>query len=112
MVECSGLAAQGRQIVDRVEDQRASLQGPRVGRDDLAAGHDHDPVDVALDRHHLERERPRNAVPIAIEGDGLVLVHRGRGTDHAGIEPIVGKRRRRGLFFGERVPILNGPKSD
>ena len=31
VVECSGLAAQGGQIVDRVEDQRASLKGPRSG---------------------------------------------------------------------------------
>ncbi len=105
MVQCAWLAAQGREVMERVEDQRAGLQGPLVGRDDLAAGHDHDSVDIALDRHHLERERPRDAVPIAIESDGLVLVHRSRGTDHAGIEPMVGKRGRGGLFLGE-------PRSD
>ena len=85
---------------------------PRVRRDDLASGHDHDPVDVALDRHHLERERPRHAVAIAVESDGLILVHRDRGTDHAGVEPMLGQRRRGGEFLGEPVPITNGPKSD
>ena len=39
-----------------VEDHLAGLRGPLVGRDDLAAGHDHDPVDIALDRRQLERE--------------------------------------------------------
>ena len=61
-----------------------------VGRDDLASSHDHDPVDVTLDRHHLEREPPGHAVPIAVEGNGLVLVHRSRRTDHAGVEPMAG----------------------
>jgi hypothetical protein len=27
------------------------------------------PVDVALDRHQLEREPPRDAIPIVIESD-------------------------------------------
>ena len=85
----------------RVEHHRVVLQAPRVGRDDLALRHDHDPVDIALDRHHLERELPRDAVPVAIEGDGLILVHRSRGADDAGIEPMVGKRYGGGLFLGE-----------
>ena len=66
---------------------------------------DHDSVHIALDRHHLKRERPRDAVPIVLESDGLIFVHRSRGTDHAGIETVVGKRGRGGLFLGE-------PRSD
>ena len=77
-----------------------------MGRDDLAYGHNHDLVDVTVDRHHLEGEGSRNAVPIAVEGDGLVLVHGDRRTDHTGIEPILGKRRRRDLFLGETAADL------
>ena len=77
-----------------------------MGRNDLASGHNHDLVDVTLDRHHLEGESSRNAVPIAVEGDSLVLVHRDRRTDHTGIEPILGKRRRRDLFRGETAADL------
>ena len=87
--------------MERIEDQCVGQWRPRVGRDDLASGHDHDSVHIALDRHHLKCERPRNAVPITVERDGLILVHWGGGTDHAGIETMIGKRRRRGLFLGE-----------
>ena len=76
-----------------------------MGCDDLAAGRDHDSVHIALDRHHLECELPRDAVPVALESDCLILVHRSRGTDHARIETVVGKRGRGGLFLGE-------PRSD
>ena len=78
-----------------------------MGRDDLASGHDHDLVDVTLDRHHLEGEGSRNAVPIAVEGDGLVLVDR-RPPDviTPGVEPMPGKRRRRDLFLGETAADL------
>ena len=61
-----------------------------MGRHHLAPGDDHDPVDVALDRHHLERARPRHAVAVGVEGDGLVLVDDDRGMDHAGVEPVAG----------------------
>ena len=77
------------------------FEASHVGCDHLAGRHDHDSIDVALDRHHLVREGPRNAVPVAIKGDGLILVHRGGGANHTGVEPMVGKRRRGGFFFGE-----------
>ena len=105
MVQRAWLAVQGREVVERVEHQRVELRRPRVGRDDLASGHDHDSVHIALDRHHLECEPPRDAVPITLESDSLILVHRSRGTDHARIETMVGKRGRGGLFLGE-------PRSD
>ena len=77
------------------------LQAPRVGRDDLALHHNHDPVDIALNGHHLKCELSRDAVPVAIEGHGLILVHRNCGADDAGIEPMCGERRGEGLFLGE-----------
>ena len=72
-----------------------------MGRDDLATGHDHDSVYIALDRHHLECERSRDAVPITPESNSLVLVHRSCRANHATVETMIGKRRRGGLFLGE-----------
>ena len=71
--------------------------------DDLAVRHDHDAIDVALDRHRLERKRARHAVTIAVEGDGLILVDRDRGLDHARVEPMLGQRQRRGEILGKAV---------
>ena len=104
VVQHAGLAAQGRQIVE-------SGRGPSVclleHREWVAttwpSRHDHDPVDVALDRHHLERERAGHAVTVGVEGDGLVLVHGDGGADHAGVEPVLRQRRRRGEILGEAV---------
>ena len=53
MVQRTALAAQGREVMEWVEDHLAGMRGSLVGRDDLAAGHDHDPVDIALDRRQL-----------------------------------------------------------
>ena len=72
--------------------------------DHLASGDDHDPVDEALDRDHPEGERPGDAVAIAVEGDGLILVDADGGVDHAGLEPMPGQGRRRGEVLGEPVP--------
>src|SRR5262249_12152368 len=48
--------------------------------------------------------RPGHAVAVALEGDGLVLIDRGRGADHAGVEPVAGQRHRRREILGEAVP--------
>ena len=69
--------------------------------DDLALGHDHHAVDVALDRDHPERECPGHAVAVAVEGDGLILVdrrlrggsRRGRTDARAAAPPPRGPRR-------------------
>ena len=66
---------------------------------------DRDAVDEALDRHQPEGEGPGDAVAIAVEGHGLVLVHRDGGMDHAGLEPIPRQGRRRGEVLGE--PVLD-----
>ena len=103
MVQRAWLTHQGREVVDRVEHQRVPLQTARMGRDHLARGDDHDPVDITLDGHHLKREGPRDAVPIGVEGDGLIFVHRSRGADHAGIEPMVGQSQSPQLFLRRNV---------
>ena len=90
------------QVMEVTERSTAArLQGPLVGRHDLAAGHDYDLVDIALDRHQLECERPWDAVTIAIEGDGSIFSpRRSRGTRRR-IKPMVGKPGRGGFFLGE-----------
>ena len=86
MVERHRLVAQRREIVDRVEDQRLLLVTACVRRDGPPFRNEHDAIDVALDGHHPVGEGPRDAVAIAVEGNGLVLVHSDRGIDHAGVE--------------------------
>ena len=81
-----------------------------MGRDGLAVRHDHDPVDVALDSDHSERKRSGHTVTVAVEGDGLVLVHAHRGLDHTRVEPVVGQRQRRGQVLGE--PVLDGERTE
>ncbi len=98
-----GLRAQGREIMDRVEDHLALAETPRVRRHDLTSRHDRDAVDVTLHGDHLERQRTRRAVTIAVEGDGLILVDPDGRTDHAGIEPVHGQRRGRGEVFGQTI---------
>ena len=90
MVQCSGLLAQRREVMDRIENHGLFLEGSFVRCDDLAVRHDHDLVDVALDRHHLEGKPAWHAVTIAVEGDGLKLVDRDRRPDHARVEPMLG----------------------
>ena len=104
VVQRAGLAVQRRQVVERVEDHRRASPSDRSWvATTWPSRHDHDAVDVALDRHHLERERPGHAVAVAVEGDGLILVDGDRGVDHAGVEPMRGQRRRRGEVLGEAV---------
>ena len=105
MVERAGLPVQRRQVMERVEDHLRLLQRSPMSGDDLALRDDRDAVDEAFDRDQPERERPGDAVAIAVEGHGLVLVHRHGGMDHAGLEPIAGQGRRRGEILGE--PVLD-----
>src|SRR5271155_5256097 len=70
--------------------------------DDLTAGGDDDPGDVALDRHLAERVGPGDAVAIGVEGDRLVLVGDGLALD-AGVERVPGEPRRSGDILGEAV---------
>jgi len=87
--------------MEGVEDHLAERSGPLMGRDNLAVGYDHNPVDIALDRHQLEREPPRGAVATAIESDALIFVHGDRRADHTSVEPMFWQRRRGSLFRGE-----------
>ena len=89
------------------------LVDTRVRRDGLASRHDHDPVDVALDRDHLERERPRDAVAIGVEGDRLVLVDGDRGIgSRRGRTDASGSGAAAARSSARRSSIRNGPKSD
>lgn len=105
MVQCARFVAESGEVMERVKNRRAGYQGPLVGCNNLAADHNRDSVDIGLDRHGLERKRPRNAVPITIESHSLIFVDQSRGADHARIEPIAGKRGRGG-------PFLSEPRSD
>ncbi len=49
MVQRPGLAAQRREVVRRLQHHRRLADATPVRGDGLAARHDHDPVDVALD---------------------------------------------------------------
>ena len=60
-------------------------------RHDLAVCRDHNAVDIAVHGNHLKCERTRNAVAVAVEGDGLVLVDHNRRTDHAGVKSVCGQ---------------------
>ena len=95
------LVAQRREIVDRVEDQRLLLVTACVRRDGPPFRNEHSAIDVALDGHHPVGEGPRDAVAIAVEGNGLVLVHSNRGIDRAGVERMLGPGRRRGEVLGQ-----------
>jgi hypothetical protein len=81
MIERRRLAAQHRQIMQRIEDLHAVLVAARMARDDLSAGHDFDVSDVALDRHRAEREHARHTVRVVVETHGLILVRLGRLRD-------------------------------
>jgi hypothetical protein len=86
----------------RIEDLLRMAIAPRVLGHDPAAGHHHDPIDVALDGHGPERPGPRHAVPVGVEHHRLVLVGDGRARD-AGVERALGQRRRGGELLGEAV---------
>lgn len=115
-VEGPRLGRQGRQVVQRIEHHRVPPLGPDVAGDHLAAIHDDHPVDVPLDRHRAEGQGPGDAVAAGVQGHGLVLVHRHRRVDHAGVERPAGEGRGGGEVLGQPVgdperPVdrLHGP---
>jgi hypothetical protein len=75
------LAVERLQVVLRIEALLVLAIRARVLGQHLAVGHDLDVVHVALDRHRLEGGRARHAVAVAVEANGLVLVHLGRLAD-------------------------------
>ena len=103
VIERTRLFAQRCEIVDRVENHRLFLQGSLVSGHDLALRHDHDAIDIALDRYHLIGKSARDAVSVVVEGDGLEFVDRDRRTDQARVEPMRWQQRRRGQVFGQAV---------
>lgn len=93
VIERRRLAAQYRQIMQRIEDLHAMLIAARMTRDHLGADHNFDVRDVTLDRHRAEREHTRHTVRVVVEAHGLILVRLGRLHD-ARIENARRQRQR------------------
>jgi hypothetical protein len=83
-------ALQSAEVMLRVEDLLVLAVAARVRGQDLAAQHDRDAVDVALDRHRLEGGGARRAVAVVVEAGHLVLIDLGRLAD-ARVEGEVGQ---------------------
>jgi hypothetical protein len=79
---------QRRQIMPRVEHLVAGGVTPRVSRHDRVLMHDLNPVDIALDRHRLERAVTRDAVTHVVESRELILVDF-HVLMQAGVEPTL-----------------------
>src|SRR5271157_1447472 len=103
MIECAGLPAESREVVDRVENHLVFVETSRVCRDFSTLGDDYHAVDIALDGDRLKGKRSGGAVTVAVEGDGLVLVDHDRGTEDARVEPMLGQRRRRSEVLTEAI---------
>ena len=71
--------------------------------DNLAVRHDHDAIDIPLERDRLKCERAGHAVTIAVEGDGLILVNCDRGPEHASVKLMPGQRQRRSEILGKAI---------
>lgn len=93
MVQRRRLAAQARQVMQRIENLLPLAVTARMPRDHLVDRHHLDVLDVALDRHAPEGVDTRHAVAVVIETHRLILVHLGRPAN-AGVEspPRQGRR--------------------
>jgi hypothetical protein len=112
VVERCRAALQCFQVMTRVEHLLVPAVTARLRRDDFAAAHHLDAVDVDLDRDVLERGRARHAVAIGVDTDRLIFVHPGR-LHQAGIEGTFGEGQRIVILPGEaladafRLPLLD-----
>jgi hypothetical protein len=87
------LALENFQVMVRIEVMLVAAVQARMAGHDLVAGHDHDLVDVALDRHGAKGVTARHAIVVAVEAHGLILVHLRRLRD-ARVERV--RRQRQG----------------
>ena len=74
-------AAENLQVMLGVEALLVAAIEPRMPGDDLVAGHDHDLVDVALDRHRAKGVAARYAVAVVVKAHRLKLVYLRRLRD-------------------------------
>lgn len=81
MVQRRWLRLQNHQEVQRIEHPLVPFVTPSVGGDDAVVGDDLDAVDETLDGCRAEGVAPRHTVSVAVEADGLVLVHAAGGND-------------------------------
>src|SRR5689334_1301549 len=102
MIQRGGPAAQGGQIVQRVEHVLVAAVAAGMPRYHLSTLDDLNTVDVALDRHRSVGAATRHAVAIAVEMNRLVLVHLRRLAD-AGIEAVRRQRQSLGLVTGKAL---------
>jgi hypothetical protein len=105
MVQRGGTALQRVQVMTRIENLLVLAVGTWMGGDHLAAQHDLDSIDVALDRHRLKGGTARHAVAVVVEARHLVLVDLGRLHD-AGIEGML--RQRQGALAFLEEALANG----
>lgn len=93
VVQRGRTALQRRQIMPRIEDLIAGCMASLVRRHDRVRLHDLDTVDVAFDRHALERAVTRHAVTDVVESGELILIDLRLLTD-TGVEPMPWQWRR------------------
>jgi hypothetical protein len=102
VIERRWLELQSFQIMLRIEDLLVFPVGTRVRRDDLAAQHHVDALDIGLDRHRLKSGGARHAVTVIVQAHHLILVDLGRLND-ARIEARFGQRQGLLLLAGKAL---------
>src|SRR6478609_5450762 len=85
-----------------IENLLVTVIAARMPRHHVAAVNDLDAIDVAFDHHALKGARSRHAVTIAIEPNGLILIHLARLRD-ACVEPMRRQSHRRGAILFESL---------
>jgi hypothetical protein len=80
VIERRRLTAQADQVMERIEDLLTLAIAARMAGDALAVRDNLDMFDVSFDRHLAKGPGTRHAVVVAIEADGLILVHLRRGS--------------------------------
>jgi hypothetical protein len=100
VIESGRLVQQRAQEVKGIEDLLATAVTSDVGGDDSAVPDHFDAIDIPLHTHLSEREPAWDAITVAVEPGGLVLVHQGR-LNHTRIERTRWHRQRGGTILLE-----------
>jgi hypothetical protein len=97
MAQCPGLALEQRQVVPGVEHQARAGEAARMDGDLFTVGHDDDPLGTGAQRDPLSGVLGRNAVAVAIVGDGA------GGADSAGLLEVAVEGPRNGTQIRLRL---------
>lgn len=105
LIESPALLFEQRQIVRRIVDRNFPLLAARVGSDYVAAGYDHDPVDVGLDEYLAMAELDWHRVVV-----GLVANQRDRADANCGLGASLKARSWQRQQYGTITlePLANG----